>query len=126
LRFVRQRLSGAVGSGQAMFELWLLLYCAAVGFVAAGLASSLFQLVTRRQVAFAVPRPRIVECFVAAVSFAFIGPYIVARGAVRAVRADRRPITWLVGGLAVAGVWSACSGIVVLDFALAMRSSLLA
>ncbi|MGV8840196.1 MAG: DUF6949 family protein [Bauldia sp.] len=109
-----------------MFELWLLLYCAAVGFVAAGLASSLFQLVTRRQVAFAVPQPRIVECFVAAVSFAFIGPYIVARGAVRAVRADRRPITWLVGGLAVAGVWSACSGIVVLDFALAMRSSLLA
>ncbi len=108
-----------------MFELWLLLYCAAVGFVAAGLSSSLFQLVTRRQVAFSIPSPRILACFVAVVSFAFVGPYIVARGAVRAVRADKRPVTWLFGGLAVAGVWSACSGIVVLDLALAMRTSLL-
>ena len=108
-----------------MFELWLLLYCAAVGFVAAGLASSFFQLVTRRQVVFAIPSPRVVACFVAAVSFALVGPYIVARAAVRAVRADKRPVTWLVGGLAVAGLWSACSGILVLDLALAMRTSLL-
>jgi len=108
-----------------MFELWLLLYCTAVGFVAAGLASSLFQLVTRRPVAFAIPSPRIVACCVAAVSFALVGPYIVARAAVRAVRADKRPVTWLFGGLAVAGIWSACSGIVVMDFALAMRTSLL-
>lgn len=108
-----------------MLEVWLLLYCAAVGFVAAGLASSFFQLVTRKPVVFAMPSPRIVTCFIAAVSFAFVGPYIVARGAVRAVRADKRPASWLWGGLAVAGAWSACSGIVVLDVALAMRTSLL-
>jgi len=107
-----------------VLELLLLVYATAVGFVAAGLAASLFQLVTSRPVAFVLPSTRLVSCFVAGLSFALVGPYIVARAAVRARWSDRKPLTWLAGGLALALLWSTCSGIVVLDLALSVRHSL--
>ena len=107
-----------------MREFWILVYASAVGFVAAGVISSLYQLVTRRQVAFSIPNPRFVSCFAAVVSFALVGPYIVARNTIRSRFVDRKPLSWLAGGFGLAALWSACSGILVLDVALAVRESL--
>lgn len=103
----------------------ILLYAAAVGFVAAGIASSFYQLVTARPVAFVLPSGRLLACIAAGLSFALIGPYIVARTAIRLVTVDRRPATWLLGGFAIVLMWSACSGIIVLDLALSLRHGLL-
>ncbi len=107
-----------------MREFWILIYASAVGFVAAGVISSLYQLVTRRQVAFAMPNTRFVTCFAAVVSFALVGPYIVARNTFRTRFVDHKPLSWLAGGLGLAALWSACSGILVLDVALAVRAGL--
>lgn len=107
-----------------MSELLLFTFCIAVGFVAAGLTSSLVQLVTGRPVVFALPRASLIPCILAGVSFTVIGPYIVARGAVRASLTDGKPLTWLAGGLTLALLWSACSGIIVLDIALSMGRAL--
>ncbi len=85
-----------------MPEFLLLLFAAAVGFVAAGL----------------------VACLAAGASFALVGPYIVARGAIRARSVDKRPLGWLMAGLALAAGWSTCSGIVVLDLALSLGHGL--
>ena len=107
-----------------MREFWILVYASAVGFVAAGVISSLYQLVTRRQVAFSIPNPRFISCFAAVVSFALVGPYIVARNTIRSRFVDRKPLSWLAGGFSLAALWSVCSGILVLDVALAVRESL--
>jgi hypothetical protein len=105
-------------------ELLVLAYATAVGFAAAGIASTFYQWVTARPVAFVLPSGRIVACVLAGVSFALVGPYIVARTAIRSVTVDRRPATWLVGGFAIVLLWSACSGILVLDLALSLRHGL--
>jgi hypothetical protein len=98
-----------------------LLYATAVGFVAAGSGASLYQLVTHRQAAFAVPKARFISCVAAVASYALVGPYIVATNALRTHFVDKRPLKWMAAGLGLAVLWSACSGIVVLDFALAVR-----
>ena len=101
-----------------MTELFVFVFATAVGFVAAGLASSFFQLVTSRRVAFVMPGPHLGKSIAVGAAFAIIGPYIVARGALRAAFIDRRPLVWLAGGLALAAGWSFCSGLILLDLAL--------
>ena len=108
-------------SGRRLSQLMILAYATAVGFAAAAIASSFYQLVTARPVAFALPNARPLPMILAGVSIALVGPYVVARAAVRAVTVDRRPASWLVGGFAIVFLWSACSGILVLDLLLSLR-----
>lgn len=102
----------------------LLGYVTAVGFVSAAIAGSLYQLVTARPAAFAMPSGRLTVCLAAAISFALVGPYIVARGTIARFRTQHPRPGLVAGGIVIASIWSACSGIVMLDLALAVRQSL--
>ncbi len=101
-----------------MFELILLAFAAAFGFAAAGTISALLQLFTNRPVAFAIPERGATAYLSAAVKFMLAGPYIVASAAFRARFVDHRSWGLLGGGLAIAAVWSACSGILLMDLML--------
>ncbi len=103
---------------------FLLIYCGVVGFVAAGIAASFYKMVTSEAARFAL----LGEGWLAAAStflfFAVTGPAIIMDGLLkrRATR-DKAP-AWLVAGLLVAGLWSVCSGIIVLGLVLALKNGL--
>ena len=103
-----------------MREVLLLLYAAAVGFAAAGIAGSFYQLITARPPRFPSLSggglPSILATWLVC---ALTGPFIVAGMLVVAWRAKRPPLGWCVAGVAVAGLWSSCSGVVVLQFVIA-------
>jgi hypothetical protein len=101
-----------------MFELILAAYCAACGFVAAGLTASFIQLVTNQPVKFAVSLETTLVGIRDVLIVTWCGPFIIMRNAVRARLIERRPIGWLVASAIIAATWSTCSGIIVLQIAL--------
>jgi len=103
-----------------MREALILAYATAVGFAASGMVSTLFQWVRGRPVAFALPNGGLPAYLLAALTIAVTGPYIVARLAFRARFAEQKSWAMLGGGLAIATLWSTCSGIVVLGFLLSV------
>ena len=106
-----------------MREGLIMLYATALGFGAAGLIASFLQLVTNRPVAFAIPdKAGILSYVTAALRFAIIGPYIIARMAFRAAAPPQRSLGMLGGGLFVATLWSTCSGILVLGLAVSLMT----
>ena len=107
------------------FELAIAAYATACGFVAAGLLSSLYTLVTDKPVKFSVELETFWRGMVDLVLCAFTGPFIIMRNAIRGRRIEQRPVGWLVASTAIAAGWSLCSGIVVVQLALAMRKGLL-
>lgn len=114
------------GRGAVMlFELAIAVYATTCGFVAAGILSSFYTLVTNRPVSFAVDLETAWRGFVNLVLCAFTGPFIIMRNAIRARIIEQRPVGWLVASTAIAAGWSLCSGIVVVQFALAMRNGLM-
>ncbi len=94
----------------------ILAYATAVGFAASGMISTLLQWIKGRPVAFALPAGGMTSYFLAAVAFAVIGPYIVARSALRAGLSGKGSWATLGTGLLAATVWSTCSGLAVLGF----------
>lgn len=103
-------------------QLFVLSYSAATGFVVAGLVASFYQLVTAEPARFAL-----IGRTVPAMLFSFLfcgvtGPFIIMRNALAGRRTQRLAIGWLVGSALIAGMWSICSGLLVLDFALAART----
>src|SRR5262245_302681 len=114
------RLSEAV----AVREIFLLLYCVAVGFVSAGIAASFYRLVTAEPARFALLGQ---SAFGLATSFVFCaltGPVIVVDFALRSRRAEQMPFGWRMAGVAIAALWSCCLGLVVLALVLTVRDSL--
>ena len=107
-----------------LLELAIAAYATACGFVAAGILSSFYTLVTNRQVRFAVELETFWRGIVDLVLCAFAGPFIIMRNAIRGRMLEQRPVGWLVASTAIAVGWSLCSGIVVVQFALAMRNSM--
>ncbi len=107
-----------------LFELAIALYATAWGFVAAGILSSFYQLVTDKPVRFAVELGTLWHGFVDILVCAFAGPFIIMRNAIRGRVIEHRPVGWLVASTAIAVGWSLCSGIVVMDLAFTMRASL--
>lgn len=101
----------------------LIVYCAAVGFVAAGVAASFYKMVTKEPARFAL----LGQGWLAAVSTflfcALTGPAIIFDLVIKS-RAERNAIGTLLVGLVVAVVWSVCSGILVLDLVLKLRNGL--
>ncbi|MCT4656557.1 MAG: hypothetical protein N4A65_12170 [Cohaesibacter sp.] len=99
-------------------DIFALAYATCTGFVCAGLLGSLYQLISNRPVRFVVS----VESWLSVLSSVFIcifaGPFIIMRNALRGRRIEHRPLGWLFGSSAIAGVWSACSGILVLNLIL--------
>jgi hypothetical protein len=104
-------------------ELFVAGFAMASGFVAAGLLSSFYQLVTASPARFDVTSDRVVPGVAQVILLMFAGPVIVMRNAIRARTVDRRPFSWLAAAVTLAAAWSLCSGVIVLEFALAVQST---
>lgn len=97
-------------------------YIGCAGFVAAGILGSFYQLVTGEPPKFAL---RLGSWLTGVLSFllcAFAGPFIIMRHAIRGRRIEQRPIGWLVASSTIAGMWSICSGLVVIQFGLSFAA----
>lgn len=106
-----------------MRETLILAYAAAVGFAASGATSTLLQTFTRRPVAFSVPEGGAGRLLIALLSFMVTGPYIVARATFRMAAKRGKSFGLVGGGLAIAMLWSACSGIAILGLLLSLQAS---
>ncbi len=106
-----------------LFETVLLFYATAVGFTAAGIAGSLYQLITREPPRFPGLSGGFAAIVVSWLFCAIIGPFIVGRMLVarwtERSRREPNPLGWSVAGIFVAGLWSGCSGIILLQFGVA-------
>ena len=107
-----------------MRDLLLLLYCVAVGFVAAGIAASFYKLVTAEPARFGLIGETVFGLATSFVFCALTGPVIVIDFAIRNRRSARMPLPWLFAGVGIAALWSCCLGLVVLELILTLRDSL--
>lgn len=103
-----------------LFELLIAVYAVAAGFVAAGTLASFYQLVTDHPPGFSMQADGIAANLTAVFLCVFAGPFILMRNAVRGRLNEQRPVGWLAASAAIAAGWSLCSGIVVIEFALAL------
>ncbi|MBO0344878.1 DUF6949 family protein [Roseibium limicola] len=106
-----------------LFELVIALYIGSAGFVAAGLLGSLYQLLTNTPPHFNIDVGTILGAIAGVGLCIFAGPFIIMRNAIRGRRLEGRPLGWLVASSTIAGMWSLCSGIVVMHFALGLAQT---
>jgi cytochrome c biogenesis protein CcdA len=99
------------------------LYCAAVGFVASGVAASFFKMVTHEPARFALLGQGWFAAFATFVFCAVTGPFIVVEMVIRNRKMDSGAIGYILAGFFVAVLWSICSGILVLDLALQVKGT---
>jgi cytochrome c biogenesis protein CcdA len=115
---------GRFGDGQVLRDGFLVLYCAAVGFVASGVAASFFKMVTHEPPRFALLGK---GWFATAVTFLFCavtGPAIVMDLVIRNRNMKSGAVGYVAAGLFVAVLWSICSGLLVLDLVLQLKETL--
>ena len=93
----------------------LLLYCAAIGFVASGITASFYKMVTSQPARFAMLGEGWLGAAATMAFCAMTGPAIVAELAVRAWLAKPTAPGWLAAGVLIAGLWSTCSGVIMLQ-----------
>jgi hypothetical protein len=104
-------------------ELMLLGYCALIGFVTAGITASFYKLATSEPARFALLGE---GAFGLATTFAFCaisGPAIIADLVVKRALPSSNTLAWLAGSLAVATLWSTCSGVLMVEFILALSNT---
>lgn len=101
-----------------LFDLLIVGYIACAGFVSAGVLGSFYQLITSEPLKFYIASEGLVIFLVAILLRVFAGPFIIMRNAIRGRRIEKRPIGWLVASSTIAGMWSMCSGILVLNVVL--------
>jgi hypothetical protein len=109
-----------------LFDLLVVGYAATVGFVASGIVASFYQLVTSERARFELLGNGVLATMMTIVFCALTGPVIIVDRALKARVLHKEPLGWLFGSVMVAALWSCCSGIVVISFALSLRNSLLA
>ncbi|WP_040617104.1 hypothetical protein [Roseibium sp. TrichSKD4] len=107
-----------------MFELILAVYIACAGFVAAGVLGSLYQLLTKEPPRFNFSIESLTGIVSGIFMVLFAGPFIIMRNAIRGRRIENRPLGWLVASSTIAGMWSLCSGLLVVQVALGLAHSL--
>lgn len=100
-----------------LLESFLLLYAIAVGFVAAGLVTSFYQLVTSEPARFQVSGYGLGALAAAGIFFAFSGPLLVFRAVVHARLRLGQPLSVTIAGLVICLIWSCSLGLVLLDSA---------
>lgn len=107
-----------------MREGFLILYCAAVGFVAAGVGASFYKMMTHEPARFAL----LGRGWLAAVTTFFFcaltGPAIIIDLIIKSRPVKGGAVGVLLAGMVVAVLWSVCSGILVLDLVLTLRNQL--
>ena len=96
-------------------EVFALAYVTCVGFVCAGILATMYQIVANRPAGFRVSLESWSSTAASVLVCTFAGPFIIMRNALRGRRIENRPIGWLFGSSAIASVWSACSGVLVLN-----------
>lgn len=106
------------------FDILIAVYITCAGFVAAGIIGSLYQLITNKPPKFQFGVESLLGTIGAVGLCLFAGPFIIMRNAIRGRRIENRPLGWLVASSTIAGMWSLCSGIVVMQFALGIAQSL--
>lgn len=102
-----------------MREALILLYATAVGFVLAGIVSSLYQLVTSR------PLKLVIGTTTASIARATMlcavaGPLLITRALAVEFAARNRTPAIIAAGTVAATVWSCCLGILVLGLTLSI------
>lgn len=102
-------------------DLIILGYAGAVGFVAAGIAASFYKWVTSEPAKFTVLGQGVPALVTSFAFCAMTGPIIVLDYAVSLRRREKGPVSWLFAGALVTGLWSCCSGIVILSLIVALR-----
>lgn len=103
-----------------LFDILIVGYIACAGFVAAGVLGSLYQLITHQPPKFAFNSESVLAFVGELLVCVFAGPFIIMRNAIRGRRIEGRPLGWLVASSTIAGMWSMCSGIMVINVALLM------
>lgn len=104
-------------------DLMIVGYAVCIGFVSAGVIGSFFQLIKNQPPRFDFSAETIGAIASAIFVCLFAGPFIIMRNAIRGRRIEQRPVGWLVASSTIASMWSLCSGIVILQFALAFGST---
>ena len=103
---------------------FLVFYCAAVGFVSAGIAASFFKMVTREPARFALLGSGWLAATATFLFCAVSGPAIVVDLVIKNRPFSREGLATVLGGFFVAALWSVCSGMLVLDLALQLRDTI--
>lgn len=99
-------------------------FAIAIGFVGSGIIASFYQLIMARPPRFDLEGSSIAAGVAGVVLLMFAGPVILMRNAIRGRLLERRPVGWLAASTLIAGAWSLCSGVVLLQVGLALRHSL--
>ena len=107
-----------------MGELFIAVYIGAAGFVSAGVLGSFYQLLMQEPPRFNFNVETIPAILSGIVMVLFAGPFIIMRNAIRGRRIEKRPVGWLVASSTIAGMWSLCSGLLVMQLALGVVHSL--
>jgi hypothetical protein len=102
-------------------DILLLVYCGAVGFVAAGVAASFYTLVAARSVRFSLFGGTVLGLAASFILFAISGPVVVSAYVFCNQRVERWPFLLVLAGMAVAALWSCCLGVMVLQVILTVR-----
>ncbi len=98
----------------------LLFYCAAVGFVAAGIAASFFKMVTSEPARFALLGQSWLGLLTTFIFCALTGPAIIMDYAIRRRPTNKETLQIFAASVLVAGLWSVCSGILVLQVVISL------
>jgi hypothetical protein len=114
----------SAGDGSVLRDGFLLAYCAAVGFVASGVAASFYKMVTREPAQFTLLGEGWFAAFVTFLFCALTGPAIVMDLVIRNRLTEKNALPMIFAGLVIAVLWSVCSGVLVLQLVLSLRDSL--
>ncbi len=91
------------------------LFAMATGFVAAGLAGSLYQLMTNRPMSFELFGLSRLQVLLGVLALVVAGPAVIMRNAIRGRLLERRPGHWLALSTAISATWSFLSGVCLLN-----------
>jgi hypothetical protein len=112
------------GDGGVLRETLLLFYSGAVGFVASGIAASFYKMVTSEPAKFGPLGEGFLAAFTTFFFCGLTGPFIIVDQAIRLRRKERQPFRRLLAAIGLAGLWSCCSGVIVLELVLSLKESL--
>jgi hypothetical protein len=105
-------------------DLLLLVYCGAVGFVSAGIATSCYTMVTAEPARFSLFGRTILGLTTSFFFNMLTGPVVVSAHVFCNRRTARRPFLSLLAGFLIAALWSCCTGVVVLRLLVTVRDGL--
>lgn len=103
-----------------MSEFLTFLYCAATGFVVAGVIASFYQLVTLQAADFLVTQKSVAGHLIAVLLSMFAGPVILAGKVVTGLQSRTIAVLPAFVGFMVVGMWSVLAGLFYLSVVLSV------